>query len=243
MGDSFTEGDGVDYENSYPSFLQRKLSEKYTNIEVLNAGKRGSDPFFNYKYLVDTLIAYQPDMIVQSFTANDYYFDMVIRGGLERFGEDGQLKYRYHYWWESIYASSFVFRIFIQAIGGYDQFLIKKSTFNQSLNEMKLKSIELFREYKRIADMNDFKLIVFTIPFVQDFTKKGNEDFYNLFSPEFLQSDIPFYNLQSCYNDYVQSHQTQIKNYYWKKDGHHNAKGYEMMASCIEDIVSDQMDR
>ncbi|MCO5247754.1 MAG: hypothetical protein M9887_02225 [Chitinophagales bacterium] len=53
------------------------LNKKYKNIEVLNAGKRGSDPFFNFKLLEDKLIEYQPDMVIQSFTANDYYYDFL----------------------------------------------------------------------------------------------------------------------------------------------------------------------
>src|SRR5690606_23327303 len=85
----------------------------------------GSDPFFDFELLKDKLIEYQPDIIIQSFTSNDFYHDFPIRGGEERFQPNYKLKYRTDHWWEPIYACSYTARILIQALGGYDKFFIK----------------------------------------------------------------------------------------------------------------------
>ncbi|MCO5247756.1 MAG: SGNH/GDSL hydrolase family protein [Chitinophagales bacterium] len=238
LGDSFTEGDGVDYEYSYVQALQKNLNKKYKNIEVLNAGKRGSDPFFNFKLLEDKLIEYQPDMVIQSFTANDYYFDFVLRGGMERFGEDSTLIAKRSYWWEPIYASSYIARILIQTLGGYDKYLIKTKEYDKIVEDMKPKTAALFRQYKQFSEKNHFDLIVFTIPFNSVFGGDDeNEKFHQELSKEFSKFDLTFYNLEPCYDDYVKNHHAIYQDYYWKKDGHHNAKGYEMMAECIDNVI------
>ncbi|MCO5229632.1 MAG: GDSL-type esterase/lipase family protein [Chitinophagales bacterium] len=247
IGDSFTEGDGVDYEDSYPQVLQRLLNEKYKNIEVLNAGKRGSDPFFNFNHLSKVLIEYQPDMVIQSFTTNDYYFDFALRGGNERFVNDSTVKFRNHYWWESIYASSFTARILIRAIGGYDGFLINKRDYPAIMDDMYKKTIQLFKEYQKLSKSNHFKLIIFTMPFRFDYSnnlgvnKPTNNIFFKNLKIDFEQIGLPFYNIQPCYDEYFKSTKTSYKNYFWVKDGHHNVKGYEMMAHCIQEIIEPQI--
>ena len=50
--------------------------------------------------------------------------------------------------------------------------------------------------------------------------------------------DLNFYNLQPCYEDEIKANHTKFQDYYWIIDGHHNAKGYEMMAKCLEEIVT-----
>lgn len=250
IGDSFTEGDGVSFENSYPQILQNLLNKKYKNIEVLNAGKRGSDPFYNYKHLKDILIEYQPDIVLQSFTTNDFYFDFIVRGGNKRFADKNKITFRHQYWWEPIYASSFISQILIQTFGGFDRNLIKKNETPQLIKEMQGETIELFKEYQELSKKNHFKLIVFTLPFNNDFAdfniikKLYNNDnllFYNKFRSEFSKIGLPFYNLQPCYKDHFKSSNTDPSEYYWSRDGHHNDKGYHLMAECIEDIILDDI--
>ena len=38
IGDSFTEGVGIEYKDTYVGIIDRKLKERNKNIEVLNAG-------------------------------------------------------------------------------------------------------------------------------------------------------------------------------------------------------------
>jgi lysophospholipase L1-like esterase len=54
----------------------------------------------------------------------------------------------------------------------------------------------------------------------------------------FSKFNLKFYNLQPCYEDEFHANHTNPQDYYWKYDGHHNAKGYEMMAKCLEEIIT-----
>lgn len=238
LGDSFTEGDGAVYDSTYVSFLKRSLQKTNKKIEVLNGGFRGSDPFFNFKYLQDSLIAYQPDIIIQSFTTNDLYYDILLRGGMERFQADGTLKYRKDYWWESIYAVSFISRIIIQAAGNFDKHLIKESEYPKLKNDATAKTIQLFQDYQAFAEDHQIELIPFTMPFNQGIDEsKENTAFYQQFKKEFARFNLRFHNLQDCYSHMAQDNNAIYRSYYWNQDGHHNAKGYEIMAICIEDIL------
>ncbi|HUH75567.1 MAG TPA: SGNH/GDSL hydrolase family protein [Chitinophagales bacterium] len=238
LGDSFTEGDGTDQDSTYVRYLDRSLRKKSPNIEVINAGRCGSDPFFDFKLYHDLLIKYQPDIIIQSFTTNDLFFDMVMRGGNERFQKDKTIKYYNNYWWTPIYAVSFTSRILIQAFGGYDKYLIRQKDYPQLVDKMKEESAQLFKEYYEFTKENHADLIVFTLPFKEHFKIKENKEFNKEMGNNFSKFGLQFYDLQPCYEEEIKANQTTFKDYYWKIDGHHNAKGYEMMAKCLEKIVT-----
>lgn len=238
LGDSFTEGDGADKDSSYVKFLERSLQKKHSNIEVINAGRCGSDPFFDYKLLHDIMIDYQPDIVIQSFTSNDLFFDMVTKGGNKRFQLDKTIDYYKKHWWTPIYAVSFTSRILIQAFGGYDKFFIKQKDYPLLIEKMKIESTKLFKEYYSLTQENYTDLIVFTIPFKDFYKSTENNDFHKEMSSNFSKFGLKFYNIQPCYEDEIKLRHTKPQDYYWKIDGHHNAKGYEMMAKCLEEIVT-----
>lgn len=238
LGDSFTEGDGAHFDSSYVSFLRRSLQKKYHHVEVLNAGRCGSDPFFDFKLLKDSLLQFKPDIVLQSFTENDLYFDMAIRGGYERFQADKTLKFRHKYWWEPVYAMSYISRIFFYTIGGYDKNLIQKNEYQGIIQEMKGKSVQLFTDYQQLAEQNNFQLIVFSFPFKTIYSEENIYDqFYKDMNDRFKGKNITYYSLKPCYESTYQAEKTTFDQYYWVKDGHHNAKGYEMMAKCLENIL------
>lgn len=91
LGDSFTEGQGAPFEDTWPSVFSRKLNMagdayQYT---VIIGGVAGSDPFYAYRLMVDRLLAYQPDLVLLTVNFSDV-IDVVARGGEERFTRDGR---------------------------------------------------------------------------------------------------------------------------------------------------------
>ncbi len=242
LGDSFTEGDGTDTDSTYPRFLERSLKHKYTNIEFMNAGICGSDPFFNFKVLEDVLISLKPNIILQSFITNDLYQDIAVRGGMERFQPDSTFQFRFNHKWERLYALSYIFRIGMKVVGGYNSFLIRNKEYSEVLEDCNQKTIQLFKEYKNFADKNKIELIVFTFPFINDLTVSNkNLLFHDRMNHEFSKFSLNFYNLQPCYEEYISEHRSSYKDYYWRKDGHHNTKGYEMMAECLKTIIESNL--
>lgn len=86
IGDSFTEGQGAPFDDTWLSVLGRNLNRtggegRYT---VIAGGVAGSDPFYEYRLLMDTLLAYQPDIVMLALNASDIN-DTILRGGNERF--------------------------------------------------------------------------------------------------------------------------------------------------------------
>src|SRR5690554_2175410 len=237
LGDSFTEGDGADYDSSYVSILRRNLQAIDPNIEVFNAGNCASDPFFNYRNFQAELIKYQPDIVIQSFSINDYYQDIYTRGGYERFQEDGTLKFRKNLWWEPIYAASSIFRAILYVAGGFDVFLMRKDERKIVLEDSKKKTLDLFENYQKVTEDKNIEFIVLSYPSKYDSELSVFKDFYQQFSTEFSKFHLDFYNLHPCYEDYVRRHDAQLHDFYWKKDAHHNGRGYQMMSACIEEIV------
>lgn len=71
LGDSFTEGYGVEAEQAYPSRLGEVLRAAGKNVEVINAGLRGTSTDQHLLYLLDEGLKYQPDLVLLSFVRGD----------------------------------------------------------------------------------------------------------------------------------------------------------------------------
>jgi lysophospholipase L1-like esterase len=106
------------------------------------------------------------------------------------------------------------------------------------INDCKLKTVELFKNYKELTSKNNTDLITFTFPVFNQLSNLDNNEFHLEMNNEFSKFNLKFYNLQPCYDDEIKANYTDPQDYYWKIDGHHNAKGYEMMAKCLEEIVT-----
>jgi lysophospholipase L1-like esterase len=235
IGDSFTEGDGAPMDSCYPALMQKVLGE---NIEVLNAGVRGSDPVFGIKNFEDRLLNFQPDVVIQAVSENDVLFDMCIRGGYERFQRDSTVKFNSSPWWESIYAMSYVSRLFFHAFD-YDMATpcgsIKNPAFIANQN---LLLQEVFDRYEKIAATNNIKVLFMFYP-----TKF--EVFRDAYDFDFSQAKkhletlphVSYVDLLPCYRSVIKSEGKKAADYYWIIDGHHNSTGYKMMAECIAEKV------
>lgn len=88
LGDSFTIGYEVAFENCFSSIVERTLNEHGVEVEVLNAGVSGFSNAEELLYLERELLKYDPDLVLVSFYSNDLKDN--IRTGLFRV-EDEQL--------------------------------------------------------------------------------------------------------------------------------------------------------
>lgn len=88
LGDSFTIGYEVDFEDTFASVLERELGAAGLRVEVLNAGVSGYSNAEECLYLERELHRYDPDLVLVSFFNND--LDDNVRTGLFAL-EDGEL--------------------------------------------------------------------------------------------------------------------------------------------------------
>jgi lysophospholipase L1-like esterase len=73
LGDSFTQGYGVEEEEAYPRRLERLLNQRRpgTRHEVINLGVPGACPLDYDAHLEEVGLAYEPDVVVVGLMAND----------------------------------------------------------------------------------------------------------------------------------------------------------------------------
>lgn len=232
IGDSFTEGDGAPYDSTYPAFLKQNLQRLGDSIYMMNAGVCGSDPFYNYIHFKERLLAYKPDIVIQMFSSADIETDFIARGGLERFKRD-QVKYRNPPKTELLYAISYTSRFFYNA-AGYDEFFLTPALVKQMLPEMDSSFIALFKEYKKLCSENGIKLVIVLRPDLREIDNNHyTYNHTNILTALKADKDITVIDLLERYQNHIHANGTKANEYYWKMDGHHNAKGYQMLAGVI----------
>jgi hypothetical protein len=226
LGDSFTEGDGAPYDSSYVALMRGLLSQMGDSIYIMNAGTCGSDPFFNFVNLRDRLLAYKPDIVIQSLGSGDMNSDILTRGGMERFQKDRLSSPR----WESVYAISYVSRLFF-SLTGYNPLVLKQSLTENEKKTINVKTSDLFRDYSALCIKNGIKFFVVLHP-VEGEVENHNYsyDFLPLIKSMSANKDIKVIDLLPYYCKYMANAHTTADCYYWTHNGHHNPRGYMMMA-------------
>lgn len=164
LGGSFVEGVGSTRQSwSYPSQLSNILESKFghrAKILVMNGGVIGSDPVNNLQALKRIFYNYQPDLIVQAVDEGDWNVDIPIRGGLDRFNEDGTVSPGGP-WFEPLFEHSHLFRAFILKMLRYKPgILISRSERNRRSNEAVVEICKVLEEQSRIAQKLDALLVV-----------------------------------------------------------------------------------
>lgn len=226
LGDSWTEGIGAPYDSTYVSQLAGMLSQRYPQITVMNAGTAADDPCVNYVNYRDRLVAYHPDVIIQTLSCNDITTDIATKGGLERFGTHGDLHLASAPVWEPIYAVSIIARLVAHSLG-YN-YLLQKVPFSPAeTKELNEKLMTLFRQYAALASQHGSMLLLVIQRNEHDF------DMAPLISQLQRLPGVKVYDQQAFYNAEFSTKGNDQAKYYWPLDGHHNARGYELMARSI----------
>lgn len=80
LGDSFTEGWGVNDNDTYSAIMQSIFMKQQKKIEVLNAGVGSYSPYLELHYLVKKGIALDPDLVIMMVSTNDLHDDYLYGG-------------------------------------------------------------------------------------------------------------------------------------------------------------------
>ncbi len=238
LGDSFTEGDGAHQDSSYVAFIRRKLQlVRENNVTIMNAGKCGSDPFFNYMNYRDQLLKYHPDIIIQTLSTNDLMSDIILRGGFERFEHNWGLAFDNHDEYnKTLFALSYVSRPFYYLMGyGLEAQKIKYPTAYQK-DKMYLKVKDLFVKYSQLTKDQGARLIIVFQP-QSDEVFENYDDLVIKLKMHLEKTNCTF-DLREYYRQ--KTNEKTIYDYYWIKDGHHNAKGYNLMAEGIYEFLKNK---
>jgi len=77
LGDSFTVGHGVEMEESYPKLLEKMIGRG--NVEIINAGHKGTGPDNYYLGYKHEFYKYDPDMVIVGLSlSNDIDYQSLV---------------------------------------------------------------------------------------------------------------------------------------------------------------------
>lgn len=71
LGDSFIWGSGMPFEKTWNHKLEKKIAEKYQNVEVLHWGQNGWSTLNEFEFLKQEGIRFDPDLLLVGFVDND----------------------------------------------------------------------------------------------------------------------------------------------------------------------------
>lgn len=232
LGDSFTEGDGTDFDHSYVANLRREHSflPDSTPITYFNAGKCGSDPFFGYKNYQDILASLDFNLVIQTLSTHDLENDLILRGGLERFQPNLRLQLRpNNKFLEHFYALSYVFRIFYLPFTDLN-LLLSKLSFQEAIQ----KTIQLIPVYQRECESHHATLVLVILPSKMEVVEDYPDYFKKLIYELQKNKNIQLIDLRTQYRKKLTpDKQKFLQEYWWDIDWHHNTKGYQLMADGI----------
>lgn len=233
LGDSFTEGDGAPSDSCYPFLLKKEIANLDSNISVFNAGTGGSDPFFDYMKLKDIVLNYEPNIVLQTISSDDLLYDIPLRGGFERFGDNNNLYRKKGPWWEIIYASSYFYR-FVLGVLGFDMNKPYIGSRKKNIENINKIIEDLALKYDSVATKNNIIVYWIIKPLKHETIQNSHVFNYNIFKSKISPlKNSKIIDLLPLYQDYIKQNNSNAKDYYWKIDGHHNSLGYEMMAKSI----------
>ena len=239
FGDSFTEGDGAPVDSSYPANLKRLLGKGYI---IQNYGICGNDPGFYLKQFEKIGRFYHPDIIILSYGTGDFVVDFFSRGGLERFNKDGWSTANGP-WWEVIYACSYSSRLIFHAFGiTYNDFFLNEDEKKARYKQLEQKWNLIFVEMARLARMNNTKILLFKKPERSEIDQNKYQFDMSFFDSLLVKyPEIHHVDLLPKYRKWMKIGQGGSKEaYYWPKDGHHNSKGYNVMAHLIYESLKEK---
>lgn len=227
IGDSFTEGVGTSYEDSWVKQMETRWKQK--NVQTINAGIGGSDPVYEFALYRDKLIDLKPDVVILTINSSDIT-DVAGRGGFDRFHEDGTAG-KESPSWEWIYASNHLFRMILHGFFGYNSSLVKGVRSEES----RLKSTEILKEvvsrFEKLTAENDTKLLVVIHPSIQEFNNGKYVPF--LGQTELIKhlekEKISFIDTSPSF----EKKGKDINKYYYPIDSHFNNKGYALFGETV----------
>jgi hypothetical protein len=250
-GDSFIEGVGATQDSTLTRLMEYGLSGTLndTMIKVYSFGIAGSDPFYSFYFLNQYVTEVKPDLVLMAFNITDFD-DYVIRGGLERFNENGEVKFSSPISYEWVYEYSFLFRFFAHQIMGMDY------TFNMPDEKLaKYKNgvaayVNLISKVDEMGDNLGFNAVPLFYPIATDVQVSFLSDFDGGYWVQ--EMDVIIDSLKTSGMDYINIYDcvmtsfktsNQLDKAYYPLDRHYNTTGYNILSDCsmnqLESLVTE----
>jgi hypothetical protein len=235
IGDSFTEGFGVNESETWPLQLEQLVASRAPGqrVESINAGVAGSDPVFESTMLEEVLAPMRPDLVLLAVSANDLW-DLCDRGGFERYRPDGSIVLKPGPSWEWVYAVSYIVRHVMHDVMGYDRLLRRtqaRRTCEDSGREVLRTAVD---RSSRLAEAVGFSLVVVIHPMVFEI-ETGTHALDNLW-----EGNPPAHaNVLWLRHWFARQgiRPDNVDEFYYPLDRHHTARGLRIFAEGVMDHI------
>lgn len=233
IGDSFTEGVGTSYHDSWVKQMEVRWARQH--VETINAGIGGSDPVYEFALYRDKLTDFRPDVVIVTINASDIT-DVSSRGGFERFHKDGTAGKEPPVW-EWVYASNHLFRMILHRLFDYDTNLVKGTTSDASKKKAVRDIQKALGKFQQLTQKEGAELLIVIHPAIQNF-ENGKH------TPFFGQAELAHY-LKSHEIAYIdvskdfEAEGTKVGDYYYPIDTHFNKKGYALFGNAVYEKVEE----
>lgn len=260
VGDSVTEGIGVEFEESIPKVLDKKLKQ-IGDYEVINFGFAGFGPVPEAIIIEEEVMKYNPDMIIIGYyIGNDV--TKIDAGVFNRIPDEFWLEEQHEMLKKELYKAKVntKFRNFLRRNFMIYRFIKEKFIYkftHSKLNIDDFKDLVVLREQypdyinknlnttylvfdflKRLTEENDIDFLVTLLPIKEQiypdlFNVEGD-----LKKPQrLLKNQLEQLNISFLDPSSVLEERDEIV--YWKIDDHPNKRGYEIIADYIYTELKD----
>jgi lysophospholipase L1-like esterase len=245
IGDSFTEGQGAPFDQTWLSVMGHNMNrpESARQYTMIAAGVAGSDPFYEYRILLDKLLVYQPDIVMMVVNRSDAN-DVIVRGGEERFLPNGRVKGVEHpsdaaAW---LYKHSHFARFILLEVFDYTHLLLYKSERGRRAMEVREKIKALIVKLDNQLKDRAVEFVLVVLPSRQDVER----DRYNDLSD--LQDLLDYSRARGIRTNEVKPYlmnkladgSTQLDKLFWRKDYHFTPLGYRYVGEAVQEGLCSQ---
>lgn len=230
LGDSFSEGVGVE-QDSMPSRLMERL---ISNFRIYNAGLSGSDIFLETKKLNHLGPKLKPTLVILQLNTSDVA-DVYYRGGEERFDQSVVQRINFP-WWEIPYSFSYIFRwIATQGLGinpsiWAENDMAKKHT----LASLKKIYTEILHMHSICKKNNTQLLVVFNTTYHE---LSNNFSIYDSYDASLKEKGIPHFYVYKKIIGRKFVEPKQYPNLFYKYDQHYTLEGYKLFSFLVVDHI------
>ena len=229
LGDSYTEGAGAPFEETWFNAMERTLRERGYRVEVLSGGVSGSDVFYAYQLLKHKLLRYGPALVILAINNSDIT-DFTFRGGMERFKEDGTTLFRKGPWFKGPYRNFHLVRFVSHTLLDHNNELLPREKAAEMTREAKRSILDCLDLFHRLSLERRFELLVVIHPIPSEL----QYDFYE-FDDGFLDAlrrkPVRSVDLYDALKEKIDA--GNIYEYSWPVNRHFNDKGYALFAGEV----------
>ena len=234
VGDSFTEGWGARFEQTWLNQLGGMLNagSGASQLTMMCGGVAGSDPFYNYRMLVDKLLPYRPDFVLLVVNNTDV-MDVIRRGGMERFQPDGTVQGVEPPPMPWLYESSHVARLVLFEVFDYTHLLITRAEREKRAQQALAKLMALVSEYNTVLELQGVDFMLVLVPHHNEL-KRNRYDRIDALKDYALKRQIDVIDTKPYLYSKLEQHEGRLADLYWPVDMHFTELGYRYFAEAIE---------